>query len=63
MVVRTSGARLVSWGLLGRTGIALPNGDTPDAEGSNVCSVLREIPDLKVVSVAIDRVNAGARHC
>lgn len=41
----------------------LPNGDVPDAEESNVCSVLREIPDWKVVSVAIDRVNAGARHC
>jgi hypothetical protein len=41
----------------------VPNGDVPDAEESNVCSVLREIPDWKVVSVAIDRVNAGARHC
>ena len=43
--------------------MAIPNGDVADADESNVCSVLREIPDWKVVSVAIDRVNAGARHC
>ena len=41
----------------------LLKGDVDGAEASNVCVVLREMPDSKMASVAMDLVRVGARHC